>query len=29
MDERLKLPEILIEYFDGVQKGDLYEEPVQ
>ena len=29
MDEGFKQPDFLIEYFDGIQKGDLYEEPFQ
>ena len=29
MDEELEQPEFLVEYFDGIQKGDFYEEPVQ
>ena len=29
LEEQVKQPEFLIEYFAGIKKGDFYEEPVE
>ena len=29
LEEQVKLPEFLIQYFAGIKKGDFYEEPVE
>ena len=29
LEEQVKQPEFLIEYFSGIEKGDFHEEPVQ
>ena len=29
LEEQVKQPEFLIEYFSGIEKGDFYEEPIE